>query len=124
MNINFPTPFKFAISESKKSTVHPQVGAVIVTGKSVLKGHNKDKTHPKFANPSKHIRKSLHAELDCILKSTSLVLHGDLYVYREVNGLPALARPCEHCMNFLKEHSIDTVYYSIPEYPYWKEEKL
>lgn len=124
MNTTFPTYFRFAKRAALKSSLEVKVGACLVIGKSVLEGFNKPKTHPKFANPDKHVRKSIHAELDCLLKTNMISVHGDIYVYREVDGKPAMARPCEHCMEFLKKSGIDEIYYSIPEEPFWKMEKL
>src|SRR6186713_1545083 len=106
-----------ARSESKKSSLETKVGACLVEGKSIIRGYNKDKTHPTYANPEKHVRKSLHAELDCLTKSTRA--GGVIYTYREVNGHTAMARPCEHCMAFLRESGVSTVVYSTGEHPYW-----
>jgi|WetSurMetagenome_2_1015567.scaffolds.fasta_scaffold140022_2 deoxycytidylate deaminase len=119
----FPTNFRFAIAESKKSSMSAKVGACLVVGKSILKGFNKDKTHTKYANPNIHERLSIHAELDC-LNRAPISEGGIIYVYREVHGKPAIARPCEHCISFLKKAGITEIYYSIPEYPYWKKEVL
>lgn len=100
-----------------------KVGACLVVGKSILKGYNKPKTHTEYANPSKHVRLSIHAELDCLNK-TSVTEGGIIYVYREVHGFPAMSRPCEHCMEFLKEAGIEEIYYSVPEYPFWRKESI
>jgi deoxycytidylate deaminase len=123
MNIDFPTNFRFAISQSRKSTMRDQIGACLVVGKNVLKGYNKPKTHTAYANPNKHKRLSIHAELDCLNKST-VAEGGDIYVYREVHGHPAMARPCEHCLSFLRDAGIKNIYYTIPDFPYWKKEVL
>lgn len=123
MNTNFPLHFRFAISESRKSTMRDKVGACLVVGKSVLRGYNKPKTHTKYANPDKHIRLSVHAELDCLNK-VSVASGGDIYVYREVHGVPAMARPCEHCLTFLRSAGINEIYYSIPDEPFWQKETL
>lgn len=119
-----------AQKEAKKSTLQTKVGAVLVLGKTIISGHNKDKTHPEFANPQKHIRTSLHAELDCLIKArnnkfpTTLFSGGTVYVSREVNGKPAMARPCEHCISFLRDAGIEKMMYSIPERPYIASENL
>lgn len=108
-----------------------KVGASLVVGKTIFRGHNRKKTHTKFANPNKHVRTSLHAELDCLIKATNdlfptvLSVHGDMYIFRETaDGKPALARPCEHCMKFLKKAGVDSVTYSIAEPPYIRQEKI
>lgn len=119
-----------AKEEANKSDLSTKVGAVLVLGKTFITGHNKGKTHPEFANPQKHIRKSLHAELDCLIRARNnkfpdLVMTGGvLYVARELKGVPAMAKPCEHCTEFLKKSGIKKVIYTIPRFPYWEEEEL
>jgi deoxycytidylate deaminase len=123
MNTNFPTSFRFAIEQSHKSCMREKVGACLVVGKSILKGFNKNKTHTIYANPNKHIRHSIHAELDCLNKAP-LTEGGVIYVYREVHGRPSLARPCEHCLSFLKNAGVMEIYYSVPDHPFWRREYL
>lgn len=128
----YPKKLKAARKESKKSKMREKVGAVVVVGKTEVRGHNKDKTHTDFANPLIHDRTSIHAELDCLIKITNnkypnlFSTNGIIYVYREtLDGTPAMARPCEHCLKFLKEKSdIHTLVYSIPESPYWMKEEI
>lgn len=116
--------FKYAREEALKSTFRCRVGACIVNGKSIVKGHNKQKTHPFFANPQVHLKVSLHAELDCLSKVGD-ISGATMYIYRETkDGKPGLSRPCEHCMSFLKKSGITRIFYSIKEYPYFKEEVL
>lgn len=125
MSIDYPPRvgyFKYAQQEAKKSSLRIKVGACLVTGKSIIKGHNKKKTHPIFANPQFHIKTSIHAELDCLSK-TVRPESCTIYVYRATaDGNPALARPCEHCMKFLKDAGIQFVFYSVPDYPFWEKE--
>lgn len=123
MDIYFPKPFKYARAEALKSTLRVKVGACLVVGKSILKGHNKNKTHTEYANPNKHIRTSLHAELDCLNK-VETAEGGDIYVFRELFGMPALARPCQHCMEFLKKEGIRRIFYTVGHEPYWESEIL
>lgn len=123
MNINLPAPFRLARLAALDSTMHPQVGAVMLFGKHFVRGYNKNKTHPKYANPEKHERLSLHAELDC-LNNSPLSAIDELYVYRELNGLPAMARPCNHCMNFIREVGVEKLYYTIPHEPWYEMEEL
>jgi pyrimidine deaminase RibD-like protein len=121
--MNLPTPFRLAKEMSETSKMNPKVGAVIVLDKQRIVGHNKPKTHTKYANPEKHVRKSIHAELDCLNKLISEDKTGaELYVYRELEGMPAMARPCNHCMNFIREVGIEKIYYTIPHEPYWEME--
>ncbi len=123
MNTIFPTYFRFAIAASRNSTMRDKVGACLVVGKSILNGYNKHKTHTVYANPNIHSRLSVHAELDCLNKAP-VTENSTIYVYREVHGKPAMARPCEHCMEFLRKAKVEKMVYSIPEFPYWKEEDL
>jgi deoxycytidylate deaminase len=124
MNVAFPTYFRIAKREAVKSPLRYKVGACLVVGKSIFSGFNKDKTHTVFANPSEHVRKSLHAELDCLIKLGGKSI-GTMYIYREtLLGTPGLARPCEHCMKFLKDAGIVEIYYSTPDFPFWKSETI
>jgi deoxycytidylate deaminase len=114
--------FKYAKQEAKKSDLHIKVGACLVIGKSIIKGHNKKKTHTIFANPQIHLKTSLHAELACLVEGKN-VKGSSIYVYRETkNGKPGLSKPCEHCMSFLREAGIQFVYYSVSEFPFWRKE--
>lgn len=113
-----------ARDESKKSNMEIKVGACLVAGKSIIRGYNKDKTHPTYANPQKHIRTSLHAELDCLVKADFIVAGGIMHTYRQVNGHPAMARPCGHCIEFLKSKGIRQIEYTIPDFPYWAVELI
>jgi deoxycytidylate deaminase len=123
MNIKLPHHFHTARREAMKSTMRPQVGAVIVLDKQRFTGYNKAKTDPKFANPEKHVRTSVHAELDCLGRGMNFT-GGEVYVYREIEGIPAMARPCNHCLQFLREAGIEKILYTIPHHPYWEEEKI
>lgn len=123
MNTIFPASFRFAIDASRKSTMREKVGACLVVGKSILKGYNKSKTHTIYANPEKHIRLSIHAELDC-LNNAPVAKGGTIYVYREVHNKPAMARPCDHCISFLKDAGVEEIFYSTPDHPFWKRETL
>lgn len=129
--IELPPELEIAKRESFKSDMREKVGAMVRTGKTVVKGHNKRKTHTKYANPHKHIRTSLHAELDCLIKVTNdkfpnlFSTDGVIYVYRQtLDGKTAMARPCEHCLSFLRRSDIHTIVYSTSEFPFWKKEEI
>jgi len=47
-----------------------------------------------------------------------------MYIYRESRGKPALARPCEKCMEILRKAKIKEIIYTIDKYPYWRKEVL
>jgi tRNA(Arg) A34 adenosine deaminase TadA len=123
MNIDLPAPFRLARLASTNSRMIPQMGAVLVIGKKHVSGHNQSKTHPEYANPEKHVHRSIHAELSCLSK-VDTAEGGVIYVYRELDGYPAMARPCNNCMSFLRLAKIARVCYTIPHEPYWEEEKL
>jgi len=111
--------FKLAKNVSKYSTVSPKVGAVIARKKPISVGFNKDK--PVMDNYS------THAEINAILTAGGRFDDLDgcvIYVYRERNGLPALSRPCDRCMEFIKEKGIKKVFYTINEPPYYIMERL
>jgi len=110
--------FRLARNVSKYSEVSPKMGAVISKKKPISIGFNKKK--PSIGNHS------THAEI-CALLTGGIFndfSNCEIYVYREANGLPALARPCDKCMKKLREFGIKKVYYTVDESPYWKVEKL
>lgn len=120
---NLPEPFRLARKMADKSVMRPKVGAVLVSGKYMFGGYNKDKTHTIYANPEIHERISIHAELDCINR-VPFDDAEELYVYRELDGIPAMARPCNHCMAFIKKSGIKKIYYTIPHEPWWEKEEV
>lgn len=124
MNVNFPVAFRFAIEEARKSDMPNKVGACLVVGKSVYKAHNKDKTHTIFANPDIHVRLSMHAEINALIRAALNADGGFIYVYRDMQGRPALARPCEQCMPILKKAGVKKIFYSTNHFPFWAEEWL
>lgn len=104
--------FNLARKLSYKSDYHShRLGAVIVRGGDIIGvGFNKRKTHPM----SKTRFNNIHAELSAVLNSGLETLHGcDIYIYRETKlGQVALARPCAHCAEMLRQLSISNVYYT------------
>lgn len=118
--------FDHAKKESKNSDYRVKVGAVLVIGKHMIKGFNKIKTHPKFANPEEHTKVSIHAEIDCILKSKQYDIDGSsIYVYRETkDGDIANSRPCAACIKELRKRGVRRIYYTTDKFPYWSEERL
>lgn len=116
--------FRIAMEEAAKSTHDFKVGAVISKSRPVARGHNKIKTHPHYANPIRHKKISIHAEIDCLIDH-SAKLGNTIYVYREdKSGWPALARPCADCVKTLKEQGIRKMLYSTSHPPYYAEEEL
>lgn len=124
MNTTFPSSFRFAIEESRKSELPIKVGACLVVGKSIYKAHNKDKTHTLFANPDVHVRLSMHAEINALIRAALKAENGEIYVYRDSNGRPALARPCEQCLPILRNAGVRRIFYSTNHFPFWKSEEV
>lgn len=118
--------FRIAKAASKMSVYRIKVGACLSNGKPVAVGWNKDKTHPLFSNPELSIRRTIHAEMDCISGLDFNHTKGrTIYVYREdANGSIANARPCDECMFRLREAGIKTVFYTTKEPPYYRSEKI
>jgi len=112
--------FLLAKNVSKHSTMSPKVGAVVSRKKPISVGFNKLK--PTFK------RFSTHAEVDAILSAGGRFYNlnnCEIYVYRETkDGKPALARPCENCLELIKEKGIKKMYYTIDSFPYWRSERL
>lgn len=84
-------------------------------GNEVFIGTNKmDKTHA--ASP--HPWKTIHAELDALLKvgrgyvNQQKIVDADIYVYRESSLGQANAKPCKYCFNMLIEKGIKNIFYS------------
>lgn len=115
--------FKLARNVSKYSDHRVKVGCVIVKKKPICASSNKAKSHPKC---NSKISNSTHAEIRALINCGMENLNGAvMYIFRETKrGYPALARPCNMCYTMLKSRGIRKVFYTIPEYPFWKEEKL
>jgi len=109
MKTNF---FELAKKLSYKSDYPPhKLGAVVVRRNAILGiGFNKTKTHPK----AKTRFKTIHAEMAAILNTQTEDLTGcSIYVYRETkDGKPALAKPCEYCLELIRQVGIKHIYYS------------
>jgi deoxycytidylate deaminase len=114
----------FARNVSKHSKYKIKVGCVIAKGnRPISVGFNKVKYNKLWANPW---RKTLHAEVNAIRTSgKDYVKNTTAYIYRETaKGIPAMARPCDDCMQKLINFGVKKIYYSIPDYPYWSYEKI
>ena len=106
---------------SKHSSYKYKLGAVIFNkGKIVAIGNNSTKTNPKLSKIFKHA--TLHAECDAILHCVNpqQLKGSSMFVVRETNDeRPAMAKPCDMCVTMMYENGIKTVYWTIPEFPYW-----
>ena len=107
-----------------------KIGAVIVHKKEIISvGYNQRKSHPlqKHLNVYRfdeddNCKHFLHAELSAILNSRNADLSGaSIYVYRANKEGIQNCRPCEACMQAIKEKGIKTVYYTT-KYGYCREE--
>lgn len=88
-----------------------KLGSCVVKGNKLLGlGFNKKKTHPKSNSRFKNI----HAELSAILNCQQENLYGcDIYVYREnKKGELSLSKPCNCCLEIIKQVGIRRVYFS------------
>lgn len=96
------------------------VGAVIARGSRIVStGCCSKKTHPqnpKLKSPTK--RNQLCAEVKTALKALKLISSEEIkkctiYVARSrKDGSMAMAKPCSHCLSFLREVGIKNVYYT------------
>ena len=113
--------FKLAENISELSDfkrVH--IGSVLVKNKDVVSvGQNMLKTHPAqhrynkclpYDMPTDHV----HSEINCISKARPDLLRGStLYIFRrDRNGNPAMCRPCNACMQAIRDAGIRDIYYS------------
>jgi deoxycytidylate deaminase len=115
--------FQKLLQKLKRNSTHPvhKVSAVIAKKNQVISiGFNKYKTHTRSLHPWKY----LHAELDAILDNKFADLKGStIYIYRETrDGVPAISKPCESCMNAIRLAGIKKICYSYQGT--FKEEKV
>lgn len=100
-----------------------KMGAVIVShGRPISIGYNQETTHPKLIFDR---CATVHAEVNALFHARKNELSGaTAYVYRNKNGNPSLARPCNNCYKKLKEYGIKKIIYSTEEYPYFLIERI
>lgn len=117
---------RLAKNVSKHSNHKYKIGCVICSPKPISVGFNKTKTHPRYANPDRSIRRALHAEVSAVISAgKESIQGGTAYIYRELqDGTPATARPCKHCMGILREFGVTKICYTIGVYPYYKTERI
>lgn len=117
--------FGLARNISRLSMCRVKVGAVISKKSAISSGFNIERTHPLFCNPALGDNISIHAEMIALINAGYDINGCDIWIYREYfDNTPALARPCDVCYNQLRMHGIKKIYYTVPEYPYWKCEKI
>ena len=125
--MNVARMFTLAKNVSKLSSHRFKMGAVLVkNGTPISVGYNQVKSNPRAPICG------LHAEAQAIRSSgKDSVPGGIMFVYREMQPksrnpqkIPALAKPCPHCMKELQEFGIKKVYYTTNEYPYFDMMKI
>lgn len=99
---------------SNHSTFDKQrIGAIVKQGNSLYFGANKRRTHPKSPGPWKFI----HAEFDALMACArwTKTEGAEMFVGRyDLNGKPAMAKPCHFCRYMMRRAGIAIVYYSMP----------
>ncbi|MBI2463242.1 MAG: hypothetical protein HYV65_03365 [Candidatus Spechtbacteria bacterium] len=123
-------PLQLARAEARNADSFPRrirVGAVITKGNSVLSIACNRMGTSTISVPGR--RKSVwyrHAEVHAIKQADLSVMKGaTVWVWREFkNGTPALAKPCEDCMELLKIVGIKRVVYTISKTPFFAEERI
>lgn len=118
---NLQTGFYAAYLASIESKHDRPVGACLFVNNTRCCGHNKNKTHPIYANGKEFY--TIHAEMDAILKfrARTDLTPVSIYVFRLNSTGIAMSKPCPNCMKYLIEFGIRRIYYTIPEYPFYKE---
>ena len=99
--------------------------AVYYKGALIAKGHNSNKTCPlqkkynKYRYENCNTPDKTHAELMALKKIRWLDIDFSLvevYTYRELkNGKPSMSRPCESCIEFIKQLGIKRICYTTPD---------
>jgi deoxycytidylate deaminase len=116
-----------AKKESRKSSYKHKIGAVVVSGGSLLsKGYNQIR-HAKEFKEYVVWEESLHAERDALrkVKSKDSLVGSTVFIYREHrNGNPATATPCNACFNMIKQAGIKKIFFSTETFPFYAEIKL
>jgi deoxycytidylate deaminase len=114
---------KLARNISLYSTFKYKVGAVIAKKNPISVGFNQQKSHPTY---SIGINTTVHAEMGALIHAQFDDLSDSVvYVYREDRqGFPAIARPCEKCLQALKDRGVKKMIYSVAEYPFYKIERI
>lgn len=102
----------------KSECIIYKVCAVLVKGRNVCSiGVNQPKTHPEQKDQYHDYvyGKSIHAELDCLIRAPYETITGStIYVCRKLhNGDFALAKPCHLCQDLLRKYGVKKAIYSI-----------
>ena len=122
--------FDVAKAISKTSCYHRYpIGCCIVNKNEIISvGCNMKKSHPmqKHFNPLRfnandsipsNYHHFLHAEMNALIHASNRNLSGmSIYVYRETRDHHlAMCRPCNACMEALRERGIKKIYYTTQD---------
>ena len=114
------------ISELSDFKAH-QIGCVLITGKQILSvACNLQKTHPlqmeynRYRNlKGGNVIHKAHAETLCLSKAKNFGINFNnttLYIFRQLkNKQWAIAKPCNGCMELIKNLGIKKIVYSVDE---------
>lgn len=99
-----------------------KIGAILAYRKSILAtGYNKQKSHPlqlrynQFREEYKRRGSFVHAETDCIGNLRDIPKGSTLFIGRmDMNGKPAICRPCEGCLRLIMLYNISEIVYNTP----------
>ena len=105
--------------ESRDSQLRVKLGAALVRGRRVIKLSTNSLGKPRFVGSW-----TRHAEVNATINVDAT--GGVVYVAREhrLYRSPMLAKPCNHCVEWLQYVGVEKVVYTIPEYPYYEEMTL
>jgi len=95
------------------------IGSVIVKNKDVISvGQNMMKTHPAQFKYNQYVTYDrlphIHSEVNAISKARPDLMRGaTMYIFRrDRNGDIAMCRPCDACMQAIRDAGIKDVYYT------------
>lgn len=99
-----------------------KIGAILVFRKSIIAtGFNKQKSHPlqlkynQYREVGKRHRSFVHAEIDCLKNIRYVPKGATLFVGRkDMQGNPAMCRPCEACLQLIMLYNITEIVYNTP----------
>ena len=112
---------------SLKSEFKVKVGVVIVKGNRVLSfGYNQIRHLSRGVVKYSAFSHSAHAErIACSKVERNKLKGATIFISRSFkDGMPALAAPCNDCLNLIKDMKIAKVVYTIADFPFYEIVKL
>jgi deoxycytidylate deaminase len=121
-----PRFLQLAYKTAARSSEDFKLGAVLVRcGKPISMGYN------KYNSTNKLVREffgfaTVHAECDAVYKAAGMDLRGcTIYVARaRAFGEIGQSSPCTQCRVLLISKGVKKIVYSIPEFPFFAEERI